>query len=376
MTPMQAIIATRIKEQGPISVAGYMYACLGHPDFGYYMSKDPFGRGGDFITAPEVSQMFGEMLGLWILAAWQSIGSPAPFTLMELGPGRGTLMADAMRAATGFPDFAKACQLHLVEISPVLRSAQADKLKDCGQTPQWHETVRGAEQASQGPIFMLGNEFLDALPIHQFQLTKNGWRERMVGLAPDMADGLPIDNLCYVLSNEDPPPAIDQTLRGRTDEIGAIAEICPTVVGTVKECAHAISTRGGMALFVDYGHGQSAAGETFQAVMDHKPVSTLEHAGEADLTAHVDFEAVARSSLLGGATPFGPLTQGEFLTRIGMPQRAIKLTESNPGHAESIQIALDRLIEGDQMGSLFKVMALSANGVTPPGYEADEAFAL
>ena len=373
MTPMQMIIADRIKESGPISIAGYMYACLGHPEFGYYMGRDPFGRGGDFITAPEVSQMFGELLGLWVLAAWQAAGSPKPFTLMELGPGRGTLMADAVRAASGFPEFAKTCQLHMVEISPVLRAAQEEKLAGCGLSPHWHETMRSAVQASDGPIFILANEFLDALPIHQFMLTKHGWRERMVGLSEESEN---VGGLAYTLAHEDPPPAIDQTLRGRTDELGAIAEICPTVVGTVKECSQAINNRGGMALFIDYGHNQSAAGETFQAVKDHKPISPLEQAGEADLTAHVDFEAVARASLLGGAQPFGPLTQGEFLTRIGMPQRAQNLIQSNPAHEEIITVASNRLIKGDQMGSLFKVMALAANGSIPPGYEADEVFSL
>ncbi len=216
MTPLHDIIAARIEKKGPITVAAYMSLCLGYPDFGYYMSRDPFGRAGDFITAPEVSQMFGELLGLWVLAGWQAAGSPSPFTIMEFGPGRGTLMADALRAASGFPAFAKAAQVHLVETSPVLRQAQEAALAASGFSPTWHETVPGALDATEGALFILANEFLDALPIHQFVLTEEGWRERLVGVGES-------GEFVFTLAPDLPPDMIEQILRARSNEVGAIA---------------------------------------------------------------------------------------------------------------------------------------------------------
>jgi len=369
MSELEDLIRDRIAERGPITIAAYMQACLGHPSFGYYMKQDPFGAEGDFTTAPEISQMFGELLGLWAVAGWQAAGSPAPFALAELGPGRGTLMADALRAASGSHAFLKAAQVQLVEMSPALRAAQETKLAASGIEAQWHDTVEAILAQSEGTFFAIANEFLDALPIHQFQLTEAGWRERLVGLGEGGA-------LAFTLSGDPPPDFAVQILSTRSDQIGAIAEFCPAVVGTAQQCARAIAERGGLALFVDYGNERSAAGETLQALRDHEYVSPLASPGDADLTAHVDFEAVARGALAGGCIPFGPLTQGEFLSRIGIQQRAERLIAANPDHAPEVTEALDRLTGEARMGKLFKVMALAPQGVIPPGFEAGEAFQL
>ncbi len=369
MTPLEVLVKERILEHGPITVAAYMHACLSHPEHGYYMTRDPLGTAGDFVTAPEVSQMFGELLGLWVLAGWQAAASPSPFSIIEFGPGRGTLMVDALRAASGFPDFIKAANVHLVETSPILRQSQQAALNQLGITPAWHDTVEAALEGSEGALFILANEFLDAMPIHQFQLTDEGWRERLVGLDEG-------GSLAFTLSDKSPAETIELILRARSDTVGKMAEVCPAVVGQISQCALALAARGGLALFIDYGHTKSAAGETLQALKGHEYVSPLSQPGEADLTAHVDFEAVARAAMMRGAHAFGPLGQGEFLTRIGITQRAERLSSANPGHAEAIAEALDRLVGEKRMGTLFKVMALAPSGTTPPGFEADEVFHL
>jgi len=369
MSELGDLIRARIADQGPITVASFMQACLGHPSFGYYMKQDPFGTDGDFTTAPEISQMFGELLGLWTVAGWQAAGSSDAFTLMELGPGRGTLMADALRAASGSKAYMSGLHAHLVEMSPALRAAQQTRLAGDGYKPQWHDTLEQALTGSTGPLFLLANEFLDALPIHQFVLTGEGWRERLIGLDEG-------GSLAFGVSNEAPPQFAINILSTRSKDIGALAEFCPAVVGVVQQCAAALAQRGGFALFVDYGHGASTAGETLQALMNHEFVSPLESPGDADLTAHVDFEAVARAALSAGAVPFGPLEQGEFLARIGIHQRAERLASANPEQTKDIQEALDRLTNDARMGKLFKVMALAPQGAVPPGFEESETIQL
>ncbi len=369
MSALEDLLRERIAERGPITVATYVQTCLAHPSLGYYMKQDPFGVAGDFTTAPEISQMFGELLGLWVIAGWQAAGSPVPLSLIELGPGRGTLMADALRAAGNVEAFKPAAHAHLVETSPALRAVQETRLVGCGFALSWHDKLEAALSESEGSVFILANEFLDALPIHQFVLTDEGWRERLVGL--DEAGAL-----AFTVAREPPPAFAENILRNRSTDVGAIAEFCPAVVGTVQQCAAAIAARGGLALFVDYGYARSAVGDTLQAVKEHAYVSPLESPGDADLTAHVDFEAVARAGLVGGTVPFGPLEQGEFLARIGIGQRADLLAASNPDHESAIKEALDRLTNEARMGSLFKVMALAPSGIVPPGFEASEAFEL
>ena len=369
MTQLEDLLRERIADQGPITVAGFMQVCLGHPVHGYYMKQDPFGADGDFTTAPEISQMFGELLGLWAVAGWQTAGSPAPFNLVELGPGRGTLMADALRAASGSPEFKRGAHVHLVEMSPALRAAQQARLQNTGYTINWAERFEEVVEGSEGALFVLANEFLDALPIHQFVLTEAGWRERLVGLDES-------GDLAFGIASAPPPEFAEQILRMRSNQPGTVAEFCPAVVGVVQQIAAAIAARGGLALFVDYGHERSAAGETLQALRKHEYTSPLSTPGDADLTAHVDFEAVARAAMMGGAKPFGPIGQGEFLMRIGIGQRAERLATANPDQAEAIHEALDRLTNEARMGKLFKVMALAPKGAVPPGFLAEDEFAL
>ena len=273
-------IAARIRTEGPLSLADYMADALLHPTFGYYTTRDPLGAAGDFTTAPEISQMFGELLGLCLAQCWMDQGSPAPFTLAELGPGRGTLMADVLRATSAVPGFVQAARITLVEASPTLRDAQAERLQ--GHDVHWLDHVGALPEA---PLFLLANEFFDALPIRQFQRDGAGWREYRVGL-----DG---DQLAMGLGPVGPQPALAHRLEDTSD--GDIVELCPALPAIAHEIGQRIETHGGAALIVDYGDWRSL-GDTLQALRGHAPVDPLDAPGTADLTAHVDFEALARAT--------------------------------------------------------------------------------
>ncbi|MEM8752342.1 MAG: SAM-dependent methyltransferase, partial [Pseudomonadota bacterium] len=276
----------------------YMALCLSHPEHGYYATRDPLGRAGDFTTAPEVSQMFGELLGLSLAQAWVDQGRPAPFRLIELGPGRGTLTADLLRAAAAAPGFVEAADLWLVETSPALRAEQAKRL---GRRPRWVDRL---SDAPAGPTILIANEFFDALPIRQFVMAGGMWRERVVGL-----DG---DRLVYGLKTAPLPfgPAPE----------GAVREVCPLLATIGTEIAARIAVRGGAAIVVDYGYAEptAAGADTFQAVRGHAYADPLERPGEADLTAHVDFSALARAARMGGAAAAGPVEQGALLAALGI----------------------------------------------------------
>ena len=338
MTPLEAEIRRIIESDGPISVADYMRLCLGHPQHGYYVTRDPFGAQGDFITAPEVSQMFGELIGAWAAAVWQQMGAPREVSLVELGPGRGTLMADALRAAKAMPEFADALSVHLVETSPVLREAQQAKLGALN----WHVQI---EDVPEGPCIAIANEFVDALPVDQLVKDRDGWHMRMVGVVDD--------RLAFVVSPD--------TLPGRT-EIDAPS-------GAVLETRHdrplaflarRIAGHGGAALIVDYGHAATGFGDTLQAVRGHRYADPLADPGESDLTTQVDFAALARTVWREGARAYGPITQGDFLRRLGIEQRAARLKQTaTPQQAADIDSALARLTAADQMGDLFKVLAIA-----------------
>ncbi len=359
MTPVLTHLRWLIAQQGPVSVASYMQLALGHPIHGYYTRADPLGAAGDFITSPEISQMFGELLGLWCVQSWRDMGSPAVFALTELGPGRGTLMADALRAAKHVPDFLAAAQLHLVETSPVLRAKQLDAI---GPRAQWHQSV----DALPGlPTLIIANEFFDALPVRQFLRTGRGWYERMVGIDPDT------DELLFCLS---PEPLVDISFlpgTARDAAQGAIMEVCPAAVAIAGELARRMAADGGAALIIDYGHGASAPGETLQAMRAHKFCDVLADPGFADLTAHVDFAQLAGAARAAGARIYGPVAQGVFLNRLGIQQRAeMLLRNADAGQAEQIRTAVTRLTAPDQMGDLFKVMAVChASLATPAGFE-------
>jgi NADH dehydrogenase [ubiquinone] 1 alpha subcomplex assembly factor 7 len=339
------IIAARIAAGGPISLAEYMAECLLHPTLGYYSTRDPFGAAGDFTTAPEISQMFGEVLGLALAQSWLDQGAPSSIVLAELGPGRGTLMADVLRATRAVPGFHAALRICLVEASPVLRARQAQAL--AGYAPNWFDTV---QHLPGGPLYLIANEFFDALPIRQYHREPGGWRERMVGVAGGQ--------LGFGLG-----PLLDGAgLPDRTP--GQIFEVCPTASGIVAEISGRIAAHGGVAVIVDYGDWGSR-GDTFQALKSNAFADPLAQPGQADLTAHVDFAALAAASPLARAL----VPQGLFLRRLGIGMRAARLAERLAGDKlQSHLAATRRLTDDDEMGTLFKVLVLyPADGPNPPG---------
>jgi len=344
MSALKDSLIARIARLGPLSLADYMAEALLHPHHGYYTTRDPLGRAGDFITAPEISQMFGELIGLWLAQIWIDQGAPTRFVLAELGPGRGTLMADALRATRQVPGFHAAARLHLVETSPPLRDAQASAL--AAHTPVFHDSLA---DLPEGPLFLIANEFFDALPIRQFQkATGADWSERMIG-----TDGA---QLIWGLA----PPAPLAALAHRSDVTeGQIVETCAPAEGIAGEIGARIAAHGGAALIVDYGDWNSI-GDTFQALKAHHAVDPLAEPGQADLTAHVAFEPIARAARPARASALTP--QGVFLERLGITARAQILAQSLSGPALDAHIAAHRrLTHPDQMGHLFRVLAL-----TPP----------
>lgn len=348
MTALRDHLIARIRADGPMPLADFMATCLMHPQHGYYSTRDPFGRQGDFITAPEISQMFGELIGLCVAQTWLDQGAPAEFSLAEAGPGRGTLMADMLRATRGVPGFHAALRLHLIETSPHLRALQA---RTIGRTDiTWHETV---ETLPDAPLFLVANEFFDALPIRQFQRQGAGWRERVVGLRED--------TLVLGLGGMIAPPELAHRLTD-TDE-GDIVETCAPGQAIAACIGARIAARGGAALILDYGDWRSL-GDTFQAVRAHQREDPLANPGAADLTAHVDFEALALATpcCTGRLTP-----QGIFLHRLGIAQRAETLARSLAGSARDSHLAAyHRLTDAAEMGTLFKVLALYSHGAAPP----------
>lgn len=337
----------RIRAQGAVSVAEFMDCALADPQLGYYRRKDPLGKAGDFITAPEISQMFGELLGLWGAVVWQSMGQPAQLVLAELGPGRGTLMADFLRAAQMVPGFRQALSVHLVETSPALREKQRQTLATLPVC--WHDRI---EDLPAGPLLVVANEFFDALPIRQFVKRADGWHERLVGLAENQfvfTDGAP--------AVIDAPPAAE----GDIFEVGEPAQAIAARLG------QRLVDGGGAALVIDYGHAASGIGDTLQAVRDHRMVPVFDEPGESDLTAHVDFETLARAAQPARASE--TLTQGAFLRSLGIEVRAERLMASQPAKADVIASSCRRLIEPSGMGTLFKVRAFTHPGLPiPPGF--------
>lgn len=358
MSPLEDLIRKRIAADGPLTVADFMEMALGHPEHGYYMKGDPFGATGDFITAPEISQVFGELIGLWSAMTWQQIGAPARIILIECGPGRGTLMSDLLRTAKTVPPFHDALEIHLVETSPTMRERQRATLT--GHTPQWHDNL---ETVPTGPAILIANEFLDALPIRQLVRTENGWAERRVGLS---------DNRLVFETGE---KVSDTVLPMPPHEIhappGSIFEICPAALSFVDSLNRRLSNAPGAALFIDYGHGKSAIGDTLQAVRSHKFADLLAHPGDADLTAHVDFDAFGRRLCAGGSRTMGPVTQSAFLSALGIEERTKQLTARiAPDIAATLRSGTERLTAPNQMGELFKVMvAAHADCPTLAGFE-------
>lgn len=321
-------------------------AFMARANAAYYAARDPF---ADFTTSPEISQVFGEVLGLWAAVTWGAMGRPDPVLLAECGPGRGTLMADALRAADAVAsDFRAALRLHLVETSPRLRAIQAEKLPGA----EWHDDVSGLPA---GPLLLLANEFLDALPIRQFVRRGDGWTERFV-------DGAAFVERPASAPEEAPPDVAD----------GAVVERCDPALDVVRALAARLAREGGAALFLDYGRAESGSGDTLQALRGGRPAPPLDHPGEADLTAHVDFPALARAARESGAAAYGPVPQGRFLAALGLFQRTDRLARTQPpARAAALVQAAQRLAEPDRMGKLFKALCLCHPRLpTPAGFEA------
>ncbi|WP_245436135.1 SAM-dependent methyltransferase [Methylobacterium sp. V23] len=343
-SPLFAALRDEILASGPIGLDRYMGLCLGHPVHGYYRTRDPLGSRGDFITAPEISQMFGELIGIWIAASWGAMGAPADLALVELGPGRGTLMQDALRALRrAAPDLRPA--LHLVETSPVLRAEQESRLS--AAAPTWHASI---ETLPPGPTLVIANEFFDALPVRQFQRAERGWFERLVGLS---ADG---NALAFGLAAE---PDTRISASGPT---GVLMTLPGAALEAVRSLARRVVADRGAVLLVDYGHVRPGFGDSLQALRGHAFVPPLATPGEADLTTHVDFAALGRAATGEGAILHGPVDQRDFLLALGLRARAERLgRDASPVQRDAITAAATRLTDPARrgMGSLFKAMAFS-----------------
>jgi SAM-dependent MidA family methyltransferase len=362
---LETEIRRRIAMAGPMPVRQYMTLCLSHPDHGYYATRDPLGRSGDFITSPEISQVFGELLGLWAAEVWRQMGEPENVRLIELGPGRGTMMLDALRAVQVVPAFRSALVLHMVEISPVLQARQQHALSAVDVPMMWHQSF---DEVPEGPAIVLANEMFDVLPVNQAVRQENGWYERVVevdkngrlafGIAPEV---IPLFDQLIPESVRDAP-------------VGAIyewrADTLPLAVG------RRVAQQGGAALVIDYGHVKTAPGETLQAVGGHAFVSPLLSPGQVDLTAHVDFQALASAAESMGARSHGPVEQAKFLRSLGIEQRAATLVAAAPTEkAAEIEGAVKRLLgQGiTEMGKLFKAIGLSHPALaTLPGFESGQ----
>jgi NADH dehydrogenase [ubiquinone] 1 alpha subcomplex assembly factor 7 len=356
-TPLARRLAARIALGGPITFHDFMEACLYDAGYGYYKKRDALGRAGDFITAPEISQVFGELIGLWAGESWRLMGEPDSIHLIELGPGRGTLMADALRALRVLPDFLKRVRVHLAESSQPLRDAQKIALVSAPCPVAWHETI---ESVPEGPSIIIANEFLDCLPVRQFIFDAPAlvWRERLVTLKNErflFASGEPVGV----------PGAPD----ARELDDGAIFEVRPAIAALLETCANRAASAPFAALFFDYGHAKPSAGDTVQSVRRHAFAGIFDAPGETDLTAHVDFHSLIEDARAKGLNAFGPMPMGEWLLKLGAEARLNQLTRSaSEDRVRDLRGRVARLIDPAQMGLLFKTALLTGSqpGVLPP----------
>jgi NADH dehydrogenase [ubiquinone] 1 alpha subcomplex assembly factor 7 len=350
------LIARRIRALGPMSIAEFMREALQHPRFGYYATRDPLGAEGDFITAPEASQVFGELVGLWCADTWERIGRPDPVLLVELGPGRGTLLQDALGATARMKDFRRALRLHLVETGERLRQVQQERLAEFA--PTWHRELGGIPE---GPFILIANEFLDALPIVQLERGEVHWHDRAVDLASNGEK--------LIFARAAAPSAlatlVPSKLAGAAP--GSIFEACPAALAIAAHLGRRLTTAPGVALFIDYGHAESACGDTLQAVRRHRYCGILDQPGSADLTAHVDFARFAEAARAAGAVTYGPVTQRDFLTRLGIEARAQQLlARATSPQRDAVAAGVRRLLDPLEMGTLFKVLAIASPGLPAP----------
>jgi NADH dehydrogenase [ubiquinone] 1 alpha subcomplex assembly factor 7 len=352
--PLNQLIEMQIQQTGPMSIATYMSLALSHPREGYYTGTDPLGAAGDFVTAPEISQMFGELIGFFVVNLWQQAGEPRSFTLLELGPGRGTLMQDALRVAARAEGFLDACHLQLFDSNPALKAQQAERL---GQyKPYWASEI---DAVADDPLFIVANEFFDALPIRQYVKAPDGWHERQVGLR----DG----KLALGLSPT-PIPGDVMPEAVRDAAIGEMCEVNLAATDTMQRLGRRIAAQGGALLAIDYGYAETQTGETLQAVRKHAFAGILDAPGEVDLSAHVDFGALAKAATDLGLKVAPLATQRDFLGRLGIVERASALAKANPGQIDALSAALRRLTDSSEMGTLFKVFCATAGDLEPIGF--------
>ena len=343
---------------GPMTVADYVTRCLHDPKGGYYATRPALGERGDFITAPMVSQMFGELLGLWAIETWQRLGAPERFRLVEVGPGDGTLMSDVLRAARLVPDFLQAIDLILIEPSAPLRAEQAKRLSDSDVLPRWVSALHQIE--TDAPVILIANEVLDCLPARQFMRTEGGWAERRIGVTDDneLTFGLVAINDGFERPDFDMEP-------------GQILEISEQQAAFARDIATLVSATSGAALLIDYGRARPEAGDTLQALKRHQKVDPLSEPGEADLTQWADYPLVQEAAVRSGADVTGVLGQGQFLANLGIQTRAERLSQARPEAAGIIHRQFQRLTAPDQMGELFKAAAIfSPRSLIVPGFEA------
>ena len=352
--PLSDRLIAQIAATGPIDVAQYMTACLHDPQDGYYATRPALGAEGDFITAPLVSQMFGELIGLWLAETWAALGHPPSFKLVEMGPGDGTLMSDILRAGAAATGFLDAAEVWLVETSRPLRDRQAERL--ASHDIKWADRL--AEVPAGAPLLLVANELLDCLPVRQYVRTPGGWAERRV----TAAEGRLAFALSAPLTLVEPaglPPA----------RPGDVLELSPAQAALGAEIGARLASDGGAALLIDYGRASPGYGDTLQALRAHQKVDPLATAGVADLTVHADFPAVAAAARAGGAAAAPILTQGDFLLRLGIVQRAEVLARARPEAFDTLERQLSRLVSPQEMGDLFKVLCLHGPGVSPPAFE-------
>ena len=359
MNALARRIARMIAMEGPISVGTFMMLALHDRERGFYATQESIGAQGAFITAPEISQVFGELIGLWCVACWRQQDCPTAPLLVDFGAGRGTLMTDMLRALRSTSDFLESLDVVLVEASAKLESMQRERLADAPVPVRW--VRQWSEIAGSRPLFVVANEFFDTLPIRQFVMTERGWCERMVISRNDA--------LAFALSPQ--VVALPPNQKNRRDAaVGAVYEICPAASSLTEEIGNRIAANGGAALIIDYGHMGQGYGDTLQAVRQHARDDVLAAPGEADLSAHVDFSALADGALRGGTCTHGPVTQGGFLRALGIEARGENLIRTNPERAAEIEAAVARLTAAETMGTLFKVLAITApNAPIPTGFD-------
>lgn len=360
-TPLVAVLREMIVREGPLTISQYMTTCLHHPVHGYYRAQNALGRDGDFTTAPEISQIFGELIGLWAAIVWQQMGAPERFVLAEAGPGRGTLMADALRATRKVPGFLAAADVRLIEVSPVLQAVQRQALSGASMAVRWHETF--SDLPPDLPVILIANEFLDTLAIDQYVRTPDGVAMRVVDAdaagRPVFATRPPGDSLS---------PEIAAFLE--TAAPGAIFEV-PAEDCVLIDMLAARRSAGVAALLIDYGHNETALGETLQAVRRHRYEDVLASPGEADLSAQVDFARVGAAARAAGLEVDGPVPQAAFLGQLGAIERASRLMAANPDKAGDVEAATMRLMAPGGMGTRFKAIGLRSSSVAPlPGFAA------